>query len=349
MLATPPRLGLEISPRGKSTCSAAHLQDQPFPNGCNPSSILRQLTYHTFAPILVVVSVLISLYLTSLLSPLIFVSPRSPLGRMTTDGDNAVFLQRCQECHELVQAFLNDTLPWGPVPLRHSMYQFDPAVRELTKANIRKSMRELEGAFENLSDIAMSYNGGKDCLVMLILILATLHQRRDTLPQDFRLDSVYINSEIPFSQMTEFINWSNKHYGLHLVPIKAALKEGFEQYLAERPAIKRVIIGIRHTDPYGSQLQFEQCTDGDWPRFTRVHPMLDWQYVEIWDFLVGTDVRYCSMYDDGYTSLGGRDNTMPNPHLKAPEGAGVDYLPAYMLTDDADAHERLGRMKKVVH
>ena len=47
------------------------------------------------------------------------------------------------------------------------------------------------------------------------------------------------------------------------------------------------------------------------------------------------------MYDLGYTSLGGIDNTVPNPYLKRDD----KYLPAYMLYDQADERERLGRQK----
>ena len=84
-------------------------------------------------------------------------------------------------------------------------------------------------------------------------------------------------------------------------------------------------------------------TDHNWPKFLRIHPILHWNYVDIWDFLIGCDVKYCEMYDQGYTSLGGINSTIPNPLLKLPNGK---YQPAYMLKEDADNNERLGRVKK---
>lgn len=69
-------------------------------------------------------------------------------------------------------------------------------------------------------------------------------------------------------------------------------------------------------------------------------------------FIRHLDIPYCSLYDLGYTSLGGTTDTHPNPVLKAdPETSAhgkdhvspheYEYRPAYELVDDDE--ERLGR------
>jgi FAD synthetase len=45
----------------------------------------------------------------------------------------------------------------------------------------------------------------------------------------------------------------------------------------------------------------------------------------------------------GYTSLGGTEDTHPNPHLKKQDEKGGGFLPAYVLVGDDE--ERLGRDK----
>ena len=83
----------------------------------------------------------------------------------------------------------------------------------------------------------------------------------------------------------------------------------------------------------------------------RIHPVIDWHYAEIWTFIRELGGEYCSLYDMGYTSLGGTMDTHPNPALAVMmagddgmqgrwAGAG-SFRPAYELVEDAE--ERLGR------
>jgi len=72
----------------------------------------------------------------------------------------------------------------------------------------------------------------------------------------------------------------------------------------------------------------------------RVNPLLDWSCKDIWDYLISHNVPYCSLYNFGYTSVGNRNNTVPNPHLLNDDKQ--TYRPAFELTDDA--LERAGRI-----
>ena len=62
------------------------------------------------------------------------------------------------------------------------------------------------------------------------------------------------------------------------------MKEAFAQYLERNPEVQAIFVGTRRTDPHGGMLSGEgfDMTDGGWPRFMRVHPVIEWHYVEVW-------------------------------------------------------------------
>jgi hypothetical protein len=78
----------------------------------------------------------------------------------------------------------------------------------------------------------------------------------------------------------------------------------------------------------------------------RVNPILDWSYRDVWSFLLTCKVKYCSLYDQGYTSIGSIHDTVPNA-LLSDSSTGKSFRPAYMLTDGR--LERAGRTKKTNH
>jgi len=101
--------------------------------------------------------------------------------------------------------------------------------------------------------------------------------------------------------------------------------------------VRGMLVGTRRGDPNGD-VDVLAPTDPSWPAFLRVHPILDWTYHDVWLYLREFNVPYCSLYDEGYTSLGSTTNTIPNPLLKQP----TCWQPAWMLQDDSQ--ERAGRL-----
>lgn len=119
------------------------------------------------------------------------------------------------------------------------------------------------------------------------------------------------------------------------------MKDAFREYLDDSGrGVQAILVGTRRTDPHGAKLSDFDMTDRGWPNFMRVHPVLEWHYAEVWTFLRHLGVDYCALYDQGYTSLGGTNDTHPNPVLKV-EGEYDKFRPAYELEEDRE--ERLGR------
>jgi FAD synthetase len=187
-----------------------------------------------------------------------------------------------------------------------------------------------------ITSLSLSYNGGKDCLVLLILYLAAL-STHPNLPS--QLESIYIVPPHPFPEIDTFVLSSSSTYHLSNTRLsRESMKAAFADYLTLKPQIQAIFVGTRRTDPHGANLTSFDMTDHGWPPFMRVHPVIDWHYVEIWEFIRHLGIEYCELYDRGYTSLGGTTDTHPNPALKVGE---EDFKPAYEL--EGDEEERLGR------
>ncbi|KAF6828750.1 FAD synthetase [Colletotrichum plurivorum] len=255
----------------------------------------------------------------------------------------------CVELREKVDAFLAEE-PKSEL-LRNMQEQ------------LRVSMGVVDEALErySLEQISISYNGGKDCLVLLIMLLACLARRfpssskattitngtngtngsadNASFPDEFQ--AVYIVSKHPFAKVDDFVATSSTTYHLNVMRYAMSMKQGLEAYLADRPSMKAIFVGTRRTDPHGEKLTYFDPTDAGWPAFMRVHPVIDWHYAEIWAFIRHLEIPYCPLYDQGYTSLGGTQDTHPNPQLKKAAENGAGFRPAYELTEDDE--ERLGR------
>lgn len=79
--------------------------------------------------------------------------------------------------------------------------------------------------------------------------------------------------------------------------------------------VKAIIMGNRCTDPWSQNLTPICASSPGWPEFTRVFPILDWTYHEVWAYLLYFKYDYCSLYNEGFTSLGETHNSVQNPRL----------------------------------
>ncbi|KAB2579551.1 Phosphoadenosine phosphosulfate reductase [Lasiodiplodia theobromae] len=239
---------------------------------------------------------------------------------------------------------------------RISAFLRDDDVKDARLRAVQEQTRSALGVIEDalqryssLDELALSYNGGKDCLVLLVLYLCALHRRSvsTATPLPETIQTVYIQSAHPFPEVEQFVAESCHAYSLTLATYSGSMKVAFESYLRDYPSVKAIFVGTRRTDPHGEHLKHFDPTDHGWPSFMRIHPVIDWHYVEIWTFIRHLDIPYCPLYDQGYTSLGGTTDTHPNPALRIPspdsDSGSKDqkFRPAYELVEDYE--ERLGR------
>ncbi|KAF2273036.1 adenine nucleotide alpha hydrolases-like protein [Westerdykella ornata] len=260
--------------------------------------------------------------------------PTSPL----VNDVHLPFPQVCKRINDRINAFLEEK----DVSSRLQ------SVQEQT----RNSLAVIEEALDKytLPQLSLAYNGGKDCLVLLILYLCALH-RKSLTTTPHPIQCVYIQAPAPFPEVESFVASSVRTYSLSLLEYNKPMKAAFADYLHDVPTVRAIFVGTRRTDPHGENLRHFDPTDHGWPAFMRVHPVIDWHYVDIWTFIRHLKIPYCELYDRGYTSLGGSTDTHPNPVLarqpSTPDSSTVNgaakpkFRPAYELVDDEE--ERLGR------
>jgi FAD synthetase len=207
-------------------------------------------------------------------------------------------------------------------------------------SKVEKSLKVINQALNKYEHVSLSFNGGKDSIVIFHLLRFALHCRNKTLDD---VTIIHFTTNNSFKEMDDFINETCKTYKFKLVRIDGTkgIKEGLKNLLFDYPDIDCVIQGVRRTDPHGEKLDYFTETDKSWPKLMRVSPILDWSYRDVWTFLKNLGIPYCSLYDQGYTSLGTRVDTFPNDALKI---APNEFLPAWQLQDGK--LERAGRENK---
>ncbi|EDO18430.1 hypothetical protein Kpol_1032p23 [Vanderwaltozyma polyspora DSM 70294] len=225
-------------------------------------------------------------------------------------------------CHDITQSYLDISEGVSPIIVE---------TQEAIKLSRKHIMEEIFNRWCPISgEISFSYNGGKDCQVLLLIYLGCLWKyyldnkdkfNWDKFPLE-RLPTVFIASEETFTSLELFINSSVERYNLNLYKSqldktrKISMAEAFDIFLKEYPITKSILIGVRRTDPFGEHLSPIQKTDLNWPSFVRLQPLLHWKLAHIWSFLLYSNEPICGLYSVGFTSIGSISQTTPNPSLK---------------------------------
>ncbi|KAF3331797.1 FAD synthase-like protein [Carex littledalei] len=239
--------------------------------------------------------------------------------------------------------------------------EIDRAIRESADRRLQTKYRNavyvIQRAFAlyPFKEVAFSFNGGKDSTVLLHLLRAGYYLHQDNTEsckgdelsciQNCPIRTIYFESPCAFPEIDSFTFDTASMYGLQLERIQSDFKSGLEELMKEKPT-KAIFIGTRIGDPNAiGQEQFSPSSTG-WPPFMRVNPILDWSYRDVWSFILTCKVKYCSLYDQGYTSIGSIYDTVPNALLSMSDSSGPkgSFKPAYMLLDGR--LERAGRTKR---
>uniref|UniRef100_A0A914MD05 FAD synthase n=1 Tax=Meloidogyne incognita TaxID=6306 RepID=A0A914MD05_MELIC len=238
-----------------------------------------------------------------------------------------------------------DPRPWENAYEKLEAFQINFKSKEISN-KLKGALQTIEEILDkySLEQISLSFNGGKDCTLLLHLFRACVNKKYNNQKQ---INAFYIKSDDEFPEVVDFVNSISEKYNLKVFELEGPLKSGLICLKNKKPEIVATPMGSRYSDPKAAKMKSKcEWTEKGWPSFLRVCPLLDFSYSDIWILLRYLCIPYCCLYDQGYSSLGERKKTAKNPHLKIIEnGEGEGYFPAYMLKDEKS--ERIFREDRV--
>lgn len=102
-----------------------------------------------------------------------------------------------------------------------------------------------------VEELIFCFNGGKDCTVLLDLLMRYLRQEGISSTD---IPMLYIKSGDSFVEIDDFVERCVSTYRVQLVEYEGSLKEALTHMSADMPRIRAVFVGSRNTDPYCQNL-----------------------------------------------------------------------------------------------
>lgn len=195
------------------------------------------------------------------------------------------------------------------------------------EGKITKSKEVLKEAIEKFpGKIALAWTGGKDSTT-------TLHLLRDLSGGQVPIPVLNIDTSVKFKEIYEFRDRLAREWQLNLIVARndEALKHlkiaenkqecclRLKAEMIARSVVtygwQALITGMRW-DEQPEREKEEYFSFREPPPHTRVHPILHFTELDIWQYIKYHNVPYCSLYRRGYRSLG----CEPCTKLTAPGG-----------------------------
>ncbi|WP_052507532.1 phosphoadenosine phosphosulfate reductase family protein [Desulfonatronovibrio magnus] len=185
------------------------------------------------------------------------------------------------------------------------------------KVNLTRGIFERVLSFSGYEDVYVAWTGGKDSTVTLSLWNHFLEDNgikikpvainldtglkfpeiikfRDEISQKWDIELHVVKPEVDLENYPVARDKVNCCRDLKVEPLKSAVS---------RFNVRSLITGIRN-DEHPTRSIRDQVEEKTNPDYFQINPILHWNVMDIWSFITQKNLPYCSLYDQGFTSLG---------------------------------------------
>ena len=195
-------------------------------------------------------------------------------------------------------------------------------IGDLLASKIDFSIDIIKEAYErfgkNGASVGIAFTGGKDSTVMLDLVRKAFG---GNIPPAFKI--VNVDTTVDFPEIYEFIGRLSRewNFDLNVFANKEAVDKNEVKIAADKEKcclllktvplkkaitdlnLKALMTAIRK-DEQEQRKKESYFSERNEPNHFRVHPLLHFTEKDIWDYIKFYDIPYCSLYEQGYRSLG---------------------------------------------
>ncbi|UCG51384.1 MAG: phosphoadenosine phosphosulfate reductase family protein [Candidatus Latescibacterota bacterium] len=188
----------------------------------------------------------------------------------------------------------------------------------------------------------VAFDGRKGGVVLMNLLQFALRAPKRRVQADPVVFWVRLRHD--FGEVSDFVERAERHYGVRVRAIEAeSFREGVGEARRLCPNCSALLVGSRRQKVTCRQRSPIERVEGF---DLALHaPLLDWTYGNVWAYIAALGLDYPKVYDVGYTSVGTKRDSAPNPFLRRFVDGEKTYEPAHRLRDASK--ERSGRAIRI--
>ncbi|XP_023718759.1 FAD synthase isoform X2 [Cryptotermes secundus] len=203
---------------------------------------------------------------------------------------------------KLRAALYKDVVYYDKVPLEDAYEKLQNYIKSCNNPFCLTAVNVIKQCLQEYSpeEICVYFDGdiASNCVLHLYCALI---QKEGSIP---RIQAVCIKEKQHLPELESFVVETITRYNINYDVFEYQQKSSFLQLSTRQPPIKAVIIGNLSCEQQISDCKklFEENTD--YSNIRWIMPLINWDKNDVWNFIRALTLPYCTLYDQGYTTVG---------------------------------------------